>query len=676
MHKNKRTDLRINFLLIVFVLLFSFTVDGQDKCEQDLSSKTLKLIDKGKSKKYSRNERIVYLQNALEIDEDCLECLYLLGKEYFIKAKAGHASYSVVEEYFKDLVQGCPEYHSDPYYYLGVIYYGRDNFPEALKYFSEYVSFPTDDESKFSKDSDKKYDDVKEVIEELEFKASFYGNPVPFNPVKVNRISTLNDEYLPMLSPDNEIIFFTRKSMKKAKGDLFAREVEELVIGQRVHLDSAFDKGEAMEAPFNLGDNYGGISLSIDNKEMFITICNKRMDGYNNCDIYLSKYEKIFDESIMAWNLGWGIPVNLGDGINTPDGWEAQPSISGDGKTLYFATAREASIDHSIDIYISTRLEDGMWSEAIPIGGNINTSGNEKSPFIHSDSKTLYFACDNREGAGGYDIFYVRLGEDSLWADPINIGYPINSDKDEHGLIVSTDGKKAYYASNQIKGHGGYDIFSFELPIEAKPDHVILIKGEVEMDEGDYIEDIKVTLKNVQTKKVTTVEVDQDDGKFTIVMNVEKNDFVLEVEKEGAPFEAHVFTRNDTVEVISHVDYTPKLVELGEEYIINDIHYNTNSADFDKASEFMLEAFAEYLVKNRNMTVIIMGHTDNVGDDLANYALSADRSFTVKVFLESKGVPESRIDFKGMGETKPIATNDTAFGRALNRRTTFKVVEN
>jgi len=88
----------------------------------------------------------------------------------------------------------------------------------------------------------------------------------------------------------------------------------------------------------------------------------------------------------------------------------------------------------------------------------------------------------------------------------------------------------------------------------------------------------------------------------------------------------------------------------------------------------MLTAFAEYLKKNKNIKVIIQGHTDNVGDDLANYALSADRAFTVKQFLEGKGVAESRIDFKGLGESDPVASNDTEEGRAQNRRTTFKVI--
>lgn len=674
MLKSKQIDLRSRLLFIIIISFFVVPLSAQEACEQDLSSKTLKVLEKGKSKKYPRQERIVFLNDALEMDETCLECMYLLGVEYFKKAKSSNASYSPSEQNFKELVQACPEYHSDPYYYLGVIYYGRNQYDKALEYFTKFIEFPLDDDTKFSKDYEKNYDDVKEVIKDLEFKASFYGNPVPFDPIKVTHISSNNDEYLPTLSPDNEIIFFTRKSIKKAKGDLFTREVEELTWGRRMNVDTPFDEGVAMASPFNLGDNYGGITLSINNKEMFITVCKPRMDGYNNCDIYLSRFERYFDQSMESFDWGWSELENLGENINTEDGWEAQPSISGDGKTLYFATAREESIDHSIDIYKSDRSEDGTWAKAVPIGGGINTKGNEKSPFIHSDSKTLYFAADSRKGAGGYDVYYVRFEDDSTWSEPENIGYPINSDKDEHGLIVSTDGKRAYYASNQIQGHGGYDIYRFDMPEEAKPESIVLLKGEVDMTEDEYLEDIKVSLKNVQTEKVTEVELDKDDGKFAIVMNVERNDYVVEVKKEDAPFEARVFTKKDTISSISKMEYKAEEMKVGEEYVINDIHYNTNSADFDNTSAIMLDAFSDYLANNPKVRIVIQGHTDNVGDDLANYALSADRAFTVKLYLEGKGVKISRIDFKGLGEKEPIASNETKEGRALNRRTTFKVL--
>ena len=461
MHRSKRTGLKISSIVILCFLTLNMGF-AQEECEDDISAKSTKLIEKGKNRKYNRVERIGFLNEALDNEESCLECNFLLGMEYYKKGKSGNSSFAPAIENYKRLVETCPEYHSDPYYYLGVMYYGQKRFPEALEYFQKYVAFPTDDDSKFSKDSQKMYDDTKEVIKELEFKASFFGNPVPFEPVKVNDISTSDDEYLPTLSPDNELIFFTRKRMHQAKGDLFAREIEELSLGKRPDMNSDFDKGEALEKPFNLGDNYGGISLSVNNKEMFITVCRPRMNGYNNCDIYVSRYERKFDEKSMSYDWCWSELESLGPNINTADGWEAQPSISGDGKTLYFATARETSIENSIDIYQSHRQEDGSWGPAEPFPGDLNTSGNEKSPFIHSDSKTLYFSCNARKGAGGYDIYYMRADENGEWTEPKNIGYPINSDKDEHGLIVSTDGSTAYYASNQIDGHSGYDIYRFE----------------------------------------------------------------------------------------------------------------------------------------------------------------------------------------------------------------------
>ena len=594
---------------------------------------------------------------------------------YFKKAKREGSSYNNSVRYFRELVARCPTYHSDAWYYLGLIAYGRQDYPGALEAFNQYIHFPPDDPSKFSKDADKKYDDVKEVISEIEFYADFFGNPVPFEPVVVKNVSTRGDEYLPMISPDNEIIFFTRKFRKKAKGDLFEKEVEVFMWSFRPDLISEFSEGEALPPPFNLGDHYGGVSISVNNKELYVTVCKPRSDGYNNCDIYMSRYEKTFDEKYMTWDWKWSELVNLGPNINTNDGWEAQPSITADGQVLYFATARESSIEHSVDIYMAKRNPDGSWGKAMPLPGIINTAGNEKSPFMHTDSKTLYFATDSRMGAGGYDIYYTRLDSVNNWTKPKNIGYPINSDKDEHGLIVSTDGKTAYYATNRLQGIGGYDIYRFEVPVEAKPEKVILVKGRVAEEDDAGMQMTKITLKNLKTHAITDVPIDMDDGKYAIVVNVEKDDYLLQIEKEDAAFKAKVLSaaRSESIGVVE-VDFEPKTLKVGSDYVIDDIYYETNSADIDETSKFVLDAFAAYLLRHPNLRVMILGHTDNVGDDLANYALSADRAFTVKEYLESKGVPASRLEFKGYGETKPIAKNDTPEGRALNRRTEFRIL--
>lgn len=666
----------ISLLFFVVLCLSNDILHAQEECTDDLSKSVLKLIEEGKTRKYLRREQIGYLQEALEIEESCLECKFELGILYFKQAETGSGSYNNSSRYFKELVAQCSTYHSDAWYYIGLIAYSRQDYEEALMAFNEYIHFPPDDASKFSKDSDKKYDDVKEVIDEIEFFAEFYGNPVPFEPEILKNVSTKGDEYLPMISPDNEIIFYTGKYYKKAKGDLFEREIELFMWSRRSEINAEFDIGEALDQPFNLGDNYGGVSISVNNKELYVTVCKPRSDGYNDCDIYVSRFEKTYDEKYGSWDWGWSELDNLGPNINTNDGWEAQPSITADGNTLYFATARETSNNHSIDIFSSKRQPDGSWGEAHPMKGKINTRGNEKSPFIHSDSKTLYFSCDSRLGAGGYDIFYTRQDSSGNWSVPKNIGYPINSDKDEHGLIVSTDGKTAYYSTNSLKGNGGYDIYRFSMPVEAKPENVILVKGEIlEADDFD-LQATKITLKNLQTESIREIEIDQDDGKYAVILNIQKNDYLLQIEKEDAAFEAHVFTSvHSKGEGVIKLDIEPKTIKVGFDYLINDIYYETNEANIDQTSKWMLDAFADYLNRHPNIKVMILGHTDNIGDDLANYALSADRSFTVKEYLESKNVTPKRIDFKGYGETMPISSNDTPEGRALNRRTEFRILD-
>ena len=664
--------------ILIFGLLFLSIPEAQaqNDCTNDLGKKTRKLIEEGKNRKYLIREQIDFLNEALEIDEDCLECRFQLGMLYFDKAKRGNGSYTNSTRFFRELVAQCPTYHSDAWYYLGLIAYGQQDYPEALKAFEAYIHFPPDDASKFSKDSDKKYDDVKEVIDEIEFFAEFYGNPVSFEPEVVKNVSTRGDEYLPMISPDNELIFYTGKYRKKAKGDLFEREIEQFMWSKRPQINAEFEKGEALEPPFNLGDNYGGVSISVNNKELYVTVCKPRSDGYNDCDIYVSRYEKTFDEKFGSWDWGWSELENLGPNINTNDGWEAQPSITADGNTIYYATARETSKDHSIDIFTAKRQADGTWGKSHPMGEEINTSGNEKSPFIHSDSKTLYFSSDGRMGAGGYDIFYSRQDSAGLWSEPKNIGHPINSDKDEHGLIVSTDGKTAYYSTNSLQGIGGYDIYRFAMPEEAKPENVILVKGEIKNADDFDIQETKITIKNLQTQTITEIEIDQDDGKYAMVINIEKNDYLLQIEKEDAAFEAHVFTRvnSEKIGVVS-IDFDPETIKIGSDYVINDIYYATNSADIDESSKWVLDAFADYLIRYPNIKVMILGHTDNVGDELANYALSADRAFTVNEYLERKGVAANRVDFKGYGESNPIESNNTPEGRALNRRTEFRILE-
>jgi len=672
---------RLLFLMAVAAsqTIISF---AQEDCEFVPSEKVQKLLDQSEDKKkYDNNKRKEFLESALELDENCLPCMHKMGVTAFKSAKHSGSSFSQAESLLELLVEKCPEYHSDPYYYLGAIKYASSEYADAKKYFEKYLHFPDDDESKFYKDYDKNYAEVNEALPFVNFYQEFYGQEIDFNPKIVSGVSSKGDEYLPTLSPDNELMFYTRKYEKKAKGDIVARWVEEFTMSNRIDINTAFDGGEPLPRPFNLGDNYGGATISLNNKEMFITKKNPVGSNPDNFDLYVTSFRKEYDDKEAREIFKWSELEDVGPNINTDDGWEAQPSLSADGNMLFFATIRPACIpladgSPSTDIFVSERGSDGKFGPAKSIGTIINTAGHEKAPFMHSDSKTLYFASTGHLGGGGYDIFYAKMNDDGTWTTPKNIGSPINTEQDEHGLIVSTDGALAYYATRGLSGTLGFDIASFEMPEKAKPDKVLLVKGEVKNESGEAVKDAKVEIKYAQSKEITEIEIDKDDGKYAAVINLSKaEDVILNVSGENVAFNSRIISRKEDTEapVVMKLDMKTEEIAANKPFVINDIFYTTNSADFDEASGLILNEFADYLKVHPSLYIEIRGHTDDVGADETNLALSMDRAFEVKGYLESKGVEGKRITAKGMGETMPVADNATPEGRARNRRTEFVI---
>lgn len=667
--------------LLWILALLPMIMHGQDACDYVPGKKAAKLLEQAADKKkYKSEQRRAFLEKALDEEEDCLPCLQKLGVSEFKLAKRSGAGFGISESYLSDLIEKCPDYHSEPYYYLGAIAYANQDYENALKHFDYFIHFPDDSPEKYGRDYDKKYAEVEEVIPFVEFYRDFNKNKGVMKPEAVLGVSSVKDEYLPALSPDAEIMFYTRKFTKKAKGDLVGREVEEFTWSLRPDLNGTFDEGEALPEPFNKGDNYGGASISVDNKELFIAKKNPVEGNAQNVDIFVTRYEFVFDEKEGKEVYKWSPLEDLGENINTTDGWESQPSLSGDGQTLYFATVRaetqkEGNDNPDTDIYYATRQKDGSWGKAKSLEG-INTPFQEKSPFMHSDSHTLYFASDRKPGGGGYDLWFTRQQEDGTWSRPKNIGAPINTDQDEHGMIVSADGEKAYYASRNVRGSKGMDIYSFELPEEAKPEKVMILKGTVQSNSGSVPTDATVDIKYIDSKKAEKIKVSQDDGRYAAVVTLkEKSDVVVQVSGEDVAFNTHlVVNKEEEVQPdVVKMDLKQEKTSKNKPFLIPDIFYRTSSSEINRESKIILDEFAAYLEANPKLKIEIRGHTDNAGSDSDNLALSMDRAFEVKGYLEQKGIAGQRIQAKGYGETKPVADNSTASGRAQNRRTEFVI---
>jgi outer membrane protein OmpA-like peptidoglycan-associated protein len=655
------------FIYLLGITTVSFAQSNKDdddeealNCPPISNKKAIKLYETGTNKKEDKNKRLEALKKAIELEPDYAEALFLYAHERIKTAKLKNTSFKPYEKYLLDAIASCPDVSPYAYLYLGQIAYSEKKYTDAQKHFERFLK--NNDEVKKDKDIETaKY--LKKLCRDL---ADIFEKNVPFSPYCVKDVSTDNDEYLAIISPDNELMFFTRRQMLKKLDDLVARQVEELTYSER--RNGNFTMGRALAPPFNKGDNYGGASITPDNRHLYVTVCKPAGTGYLNCDIYVS-------DNVDG---RWSELRNLGPNINSPDGWEAQPSISADGKNLYFAKISKET--RGMDIYMSKKIGENNWTKAERLPAPINSDGDEKSPFLHSDSQTLYYSSNGKTGVGGYDIFFVKADEKGNWLEPRNIGYPINTAKDEIGFFVSTDGKTGYFASNSIEGtdcNKGYNIYAFELYPEARPEKVVLIKGKAIDENGKPVAGAKVELKNSVTKKTSEIEVDEKDGLYVGFVTVkEEEDIIVNVKKEGAAYSTKILSsKGATNGKPLKTDMKIEPIAKGKTYNLGEINFATNSATLAGKSKVILDEFVSFLNDNPKLKVAIHGHTDDLGDPKFNLVLSTERAFAVLEYLQEKGVAGSRLNYKGFGKEKPIVANNSAENRAKNRRTEFVILE-
>lgn len=684
--------LRISvFSVLYFTVVTGFAQEDENEACYEPDKKTMKVLSQLESEKATLNEKRQFLTTAVEMAPGNAYVYYEFATFNFNHAltvqeayEGGRANYNQLKtayegalKMYKEVVTYCPEFSADVYYKMGYIYYFLNDKGEASKNFKLFLEFKSDDRSRYGENYAAQKAEIEEILPEIEFYDKFYSDLKPFKPTMVPNVSSKKHEYLPMLSPDSELIFYTRKGAEEERGVMEA-VVEEFTVSLRADLLSDFNTGDKMKKPFNLPvyANYGGVSLSLDNKEMFICACQYvDYQDHANCDIYVTHFERSGEGGN---DFTWTALENLGPAINTKDGWEAQPTLSADGNTLYFASWRDSS--QQTDIYYSTRGADGKWTQAKPVPGNINSAGHDKAPFLHQDSETLYFVSDcssDRLGAGGSDIFYTRKSDDGTWQDPINIGVPINTEANEVGLVVSYDGHVAYYTFFNVNTNS-YDIFYFDLYEEAQPKEVKIYKGIVKNQQGEPVEDATVEVSYKETGESVEFKVNGDDGTFTaVVMAEEEQDVMITLKKEGYSFDTKLVQAEQVADTVTTtvkgIDMEIDVIEVGKAFTIDDILYETDSYVLSDDSKFILDQFVKFLNENPTVTVTIQGHTDDVGDNARNKTLSENRAKGVMEYLISKGISASRLKSEGYGETRPKLPNTNAQNRAKNRRTDFLI---
>jgi outer membrane protein OmpA-like peptidoglycan-associated protein/Tol biopolymer transport system component len=612
------------------------------------SEKALKAFKEGREAMQQGDAAaaIRHYRRAVELDPKFIDGYIYLGGAH---RESNH--WPEAEAAFEQVLALSASYEVRVYQVLSVVEWEQDKYSEAAEHAKIYL------QSDISSARDRAA--AQQLYQNAAFAAKAILTPVPFNPVPLgSSINTEKDEYFPVETADGATFIFTRND-----GD-----DENFYTAQRM----AADRDEWQTATpiegVNTTENEGAQAISPDGSWLVFTACDRRNDGsQGNCDLYWSQKK----------NDAWTKPVPFSNTINGPS-WDSQPTISADGRTIIFASKRDGGLGEA-DLYETTR-QAGKWSAPRNLGNKINTPYTDCLPFLHPDGQTLYFTSTGHPGFGMDDLYLARKQPDGSWGTPENLGYPINTKGHDANLVVSLDGRTAYFASKRPEGPGGIDIYSFELPENLRPKRVTYARALVTDAATGYPTVAKVEFTDLATGQSFVSATTKKDGSFLVCLPAGHR-YGLQVTKKGYLLHSEHFDLDSTASFLQPYqleialqpieDSTGKAPER-KPIVLRNVFFETGSAELLPDSRTELDALIALLNENPAMNIQINGHTDNVGDDNGNLTLSEKRAQTVIRYLIEKGVGASRLRAKGYGETKPTATNDTKEGRAMNRRTEFE----
>ena len=503
---------------------------------------------------------------------------------------------------------------------------------------------------------------IKEMISLLEQNADPAIQPVSLGTL-IN--TTGGDEYMPFVTADDKSLYFLGRSRKDNVGK------EDIFVSKKVN--GAWGDPKIVSDISLTGSDNPQFSISSDGTKMVLSRSGK---------LYFS--EKTSD--------GWAAMIPFPDVINSGM-WQSDAMISGDGRTLIFASTRDGGYNtgndntlrhgdsqYPADIYVSTLNEKNEWSKPINLGSTINTPYCDRMPFLNADMKTLYFSSDGHGGLGKLDVYMSTRLSDTCWTrwnEPVNLGKEINTEESERNYKVSFDGSKAYY-SKRNSAQEKEDIYTVNLPKTMHPDPVATLTGKL-ADKANNPIVAEIRWEDLETgKTIGRAKSDPADGSFFINLPLGKIYGYYVSKEQYFPVSNNVDLRNANKAMKIEDKFTPvSYKQMGEEGMsvsLNNLFFKPSENTILYTSFPELKRMAA-IIKSNNLKVEISGHTDNVGDDQTNQTLSEKRASAVKAYLVSEGCYSDVLTFVGYGKTKPIAPNETEEGRAKNRRVELRIVK-
>ena len=525
----------------------------------------------------------------------------------------------------------------------------------------------------------------------LDWKKQGETNDYKIEPATFNSVSA---EYAPTPYLDNQIVFTSDRSA--ATGDKTynwtGTNFSDLFIA-----DPESGAVQPFPSPINTPNNEGTVAFNNDFTEMYFSRCYDEEGGDYFCRLMMSTRE----------GDHWTTPTVLSftrANINY-----GHPALSEDGSSLYFS-ADDPEGWGGYDIFVSEKTPDG-WDAPRPLSRNINTSGNEKFPFIDKD--TLYFASDNHTGMGGLDIFKSFKTRDGSWTPVHNLKAPINSGWDDFGYMINRNFKphddilqEGFFTSSRVDGKGNDDIYRFvkkvpppppPTPVEENPKPIVykmILDGYVLEKIYQFADnpnskvlgrkpllDSKVDITVNGKKKTVTVD---EEGKFTLELE-ENADYSFFAQHEGyfnnsSRFSSKGIAKDSKNPITKYeVEIVLDKIFKNQEITLDNIYYDFNQWNIRSDAQPTLNQLANTLLQNPTIRIQMASHTDCRGKANYNQKLSQRRAQAAVDYLITKGVDESRLEAKGFGKSSPavdcLCSRCTEAEHQANRRTTFRVID-
>ena len=408
----------------------------------------------------------------------------------------------------------------------------------------------------------------------------------------------------------------------------------------------------------------GSVSISQDGSTMYFTSDSFRENSFEKDKASKLKLGRNNIFSAKFVNGKWDEITSLP--FNSKDYSTGNPSISKDGKTLYFSSNRPGSIG-GVDIWKVAISESGSYGTPENLGKNVNTEGNESFPFITSDN-VLYFSSDAKQGLGAMDVYKIDLTKNS---EAKNLGKPVNSEKDDFAFTINENKNIGFVASNR---NGNDDIFKL-IPVCNYEVNAIVTNA----NSGAIIAEANVSILDDKNNIISTIK-SNNKGEVSYTVDCEKT-YTIQAIKDG--FESNSFAVIASNKKGGSIKIDAVLMPISEiitekEVKLKPIFFEYNNSNITQQGAFELDKLVQIMKNNEKLIIFVKSHTDNRGTDEFNLLLSDKRVKATIQYVISNGIDPNRISGKGFGETEPkvdCKENCTEEAHEQNRRSEFLIVK-